>query len=96
MLKKIRKTRGPEDLPVILITSKSLIDDINAGFSAGANDYIIKPFDIDELSRRVKNILMSMGRIDKGVPGIRIKEKKCDLFIPYRDIHYLSSSGKKV
>lgn len=95
VLKKIRKTRGPEDLPVILITAKSLIDDINAGFSAGANDYIIKPFDIDELSRRVKNILMSMGRIDKGVPGIRIKEKKCDLLIPYRDIYYLSSSGKK-
>ena len=95
VLKKIRKTRGPEDLPVILITAKSLIDDINAGFSAGANDYIIKPFDIDELSRRVKNILMSMGRVEKGIPGIRIKEKKGDLFIPYRDILYLSSSGKK-
>ncbi len=95
VLRKIRRKRGPEDLPVILITARSLIDDINAGFSAGANDYIIKPFEIDELSRRVKNIFMSMGRVEKGFPGLRIKEKKADIFIPYRDIVYLSSSGKR-
>ena len=95
VLKKIRETFTPSELPVILITARSQIDDINRGFEAGANDYIIKPFMIEEISRRVKNMLELKNVLIPDEPGLSIKEKGSSRFIPYKDLIYLSSSGKK-
>ncbi|TAL32756.1 MAG: response regulator [Spirochaetes bacterium] len=95
VLKKIRETRSPEELPVILITAKSQIDDIKRGFDAGANDYIIKPFMIEEISHRVENMLKLRNILIPDEPGLSINEKGSSRFIPYKDLIYLSSSGKK-
>ncbi|MCP4134390.1 MAG: response regulator [bacterium] len=51
--KRIRETREPVDFPVILLTAKNQANDLAAGFSAGANDYITKPFTREELVSRV-------------------------------------------
>ena len=51
-----RKIRSSEDLPyiyIILLTSKRQSPDMLTGFNAGADDYIIKPFDKDILRSRV-------------------------------------------
>jgi two-component system, OmpR family, response regulator RpaA len=46
-----------EDLPVLFLTAKVKDEDKIAGFLAGADDYLIKPFNIDELVLRVRAIL---------------------------------------
>lgn len=49
----IRKRFAMSELPVLLLTAKSGPEDIQMGFSAGANDYVTKPIDSAELRSRV-------------------------------------------
>ncbi len=53
--KNIRKTK-PE-MPVLLLTAKGTINDKTTGFDSGADDYIVKPFDIQEVLLRVRALL---------------------------------------
>lgn len=52
---KLRKT-GVQT-PILMLTGKTNIDDKEAGLDAGADDYLTKPFDLKELSARVRAIL---------------------------------------
>jgi DNA-binding response OmpR family regulator len=45
------------DVPVIFLTAKDTENDILTGFSLGADDYISKPFSVNELTARVKAVL---------------------------------------
>ena len=51
--RQLREKYSLFELPVLLITARSLPGDVSAGFAAGANDYVIKPFYTDELRARV-------------------------------------------
>ena len=42
------------DLPVLVMTARDTVRDRVAGLDAGADDYLVKPFDLDELSARVR------------------------------------------
>ncbi len=53
--KNIRKTK-PE-LPILLLTAKGAISDKTTGFDSGADDYIVKPFDVQEVLLRVRALL---------------------------------------
>ncbi|EON73671.1 response regulator transcription factor [Lysinibacillus sphaericus] len=55
VLKRIRATEL--QTPVILLTAKSDVEDKVKGLDLGANDYITKPFDIEELLARVRTAL---------------------------------------
>ncbi|MBN1388263.1 MAG: response regulator transcription factor [Bacteroidales bacterium] len=55
LAKKIRKIE--KDIPVIFLTAKSLEKDKIEGFAAGADDYITKPFSMEELIYRIEAIL---------------------------------------
>lgn len=55
--KLIREKYSLYDLPVLLLTAKNRIQDIVAGFEAGANDYLSKPFDRRELLARVDMLI---------------------------------------
>ncbi len=52
--RKIRKTDS--EVQILLITSKSRQVDINAGMQAGANDYIVKPFDLADITARIREV----------------------------------------
>jgi two-component system, OmpR family, response regulator len=54
LTKEIRKQF---DIPVILLTAKSQIEDKEKGFQAGTDDYLVKPFEPKELSFRIKALL---------------------------------------
>ena len=43
-------------LPVLIITARDAVSDRVAGLDAGADDYLVKPFDLDELSARVRAV----------------------------------------
>jgi DNA-binding response OmpR family regulator len=45
------------DVPIVFLTAKSMKEDAIEGFSAGADDYITKPFSMEELLLRIKAIL---------------------------------------
>ncbi|GAC1416413.1 MAG: response regulator transcription factor [Flavisolibacter sp.] len=55
-----------EQVPIIFLTAKSNTSDVLNGFKLGANDYIRKPFSIEELIARIENILRSktLGRVE--------------------------------
>lgn len=55
--KNLRKSASTKDLPVILLTAKGTIDDKITGFNSGADDYLVKPFDIQELLVRMRALL---------------------------------------
>jgi DNA-binding response OmpR family regulator len=46
-----------EDMPIIFLTAKTQTEDVVKGFNAGGNDYIRKPFSIEELIVRMNNVL---------------------------------------
>lgn len=53
--KKLRSEGN--DIPVIFLTARSVENDLLTGFSAGADDYISKPFSINEVLARIKAVL---------------------------------------
>lgn len=53
--KNLRKAKP--DIPVLLLTAKGTIGDKTQGFDCGADDYLVKPFDIQEVLLRVKALL---------------------------------------
>lgn len=55
--RKIRENYSPLDLPVLLLTAKTLPEDLEAGFRAGANDFLTKPFEPGELKCRVNTFV---------------------------------------
>lgn len=55
MAKEIRKLSP--SVPLLFLTAKSTIDDVEEGFEIGANDYLKKPFELRELIVRIKALL---------------------------------------
>lgn len=55
LAKEIRVT--DKNVPIIFLTAKSMKEDTIEGFNAGADDYITKPFSMDELLARVTAVL---------------------------------------
>lgn len=55
MAKEIRKLSPT--VPLLFLTAKSTIDDVEEGFEIGANDYLKKPFELRELMVRIKALL---------------------------------------
>lgn len=54
-----------EDVPIIFLSAKNMKEDILDGFKTGADDYITKPFSMEELIFRIEAILR---RVDKSLP----------------------------
>lgn len=66
LAKEIRELN--KDIPIIFLTAKSLKDDTIEGFRAGADDYITKPFSMEELIMRINAVLRrSLKDKDKNV-----------------------------
>lgn len=74
VLRRIRATES--DTPVILLTAKSNLEDKVNGLDLGANDYVTKPFEIEELLARVRSAI----RFTKPSPSIAIKEENVHTF----------------
>jgi DNA-binding response OmpR family regulator len=53
----MRKDPKTADIPVLFLTAKAQEADVQRGFAAGGNDYVIKPFSPRELSTRVDALL---------------------------------------
>nr|WP_318766459.1 response regulator transcription factor [Lactiplantibacillus carotarum] len=56
-LEVLRRIRKHDDIPVIMMTARDYVSDKVAGLDGGADDYITKPFDTEELLARIRVIL---------------------------------------
>lgn len=70
VLRRIRKT---SDIPIILLTARDSVVDKVSGLDGGADDYITKPFAIEELLARIRLVLRKETKIDgtKPTSGLR-------------------------
>jgi two-component system response regulator QseB len=59
VLRQLRQ-RG-KDLPVLILTARDSIEDRVEGLDSGADDYMLKPFDLDELAARLRALLRRHG-----------------------------------
>jgi two-component system OmpR family response regulator len=58
-----RQLRARRDVPVLFLTARDAIADRVAGFELGADDYLVKPFALEELLARTRAVLRRTGRI---------------------------------
>jgi len=63
LLRALRARR--DDVPVLILTARDSVSDRVAGLDAGADDYLVKPFALDELAARVRALVRRRaGRVD--------------------------------
>ena len=70
--RRLREDRHTQEIPIIFLTEKRERVDRLQGFEVGADDYITKPFDVQELRLRVRNALkrVSQGSLTNPVSGL--------------------------
>jgi two-component system response regulator QseB len=67
LLKALR--RASSDVPVMIITARDGVADRVAGLDSGADDYLVKPFDLEELLARARAVIRR--RAGRGSPELR-------------------------
>ncbi len=78
LCKKIRETR---EVAIIMLTAKGQLEDKVIGFDCGADDYLVKPFDLTELSIRIKAIMKRFEEPDT------FKYKDIEIFFDSKKAH---------
>lgn len=78
MAEVLRKERHNE-IPIIFLTARSDQNDLLTGFSAGGDDYIPKPFSIQEVIARVKAVLKRTAAIAEHGNFVEVGSVKIDL-----------------
>jgi two-component system OmpR family response regulator len=66
------RARG-SDVPVVMLTARTLVEDRIRGFDAGTDVYLQKPFDLDELMSIIRNLLARRGRGDRAAAEAALK-----------------------
>ncbi|HEV3213928.1 MAG TPA: response regulator transcription factor [Acidimicrobiales bacterium] len=81
-----RRIRASGDrTPVLMVTARDAVDDRVAGLDAGADDYLVKPFDLAELFARLRALLRRRGPAEGEVDVLRFEDLSLDLAT--RDAH---------
>jgi two-component system, OmpR family, response regulator MprA len=90
-LEVCRRLRRGTNAPIIMLTARDAVPDRIAGLDSGADDYLIKPFDFDELLARIRALLrrtQSLNddtltftdlRLDTGTREVRRGERRIEL-----------------
>lgn len=92
-LKKIRERHG--EIPVLMLTAKDEVSDRVKGLKAGADDYVVKPFNLDEVAARVEALLRRSGIRQVQPPTAERIWKVGDLTLNV-DRHEVSCQGRAI
>ncbi|MDA7599389.1 response regulator transcription factor [Alphaproteobacteria bacterium] len=74
------------DIPVLMLTARDSIQDRVAGLDAGADDYLVKPFEMDELMARVRALL-------RRKPKTAIKAQQIGALTVHNESRFVSVDG---
>ena len=88
-----KEIRAESRTPVIMLTAKSELDDKITGLKAGADDYITKPFEMQEVLARIEAVLR---RTDSGSAEVKVRRLVFDKLVIDMDAFELLIDGKKV
>ncbi|PQJ71728.1 two-component regulator propeller domain-containing protein [Polaribacter butkevichii] len=80
----VKKDIKTSHIPIILLTSRSSLIYKLEGLETGADDYISKPFNINEFKLRIKNILSSIARLKQKINSINTVQSD-ELILPSLD-----------
>jgi two-component system response regulator MprA len=81
-----RRIRASGDrTPILMVTARDAVDDRVAGLDAGADDYLVKPFDLAELFARLRALLRRRGPAEGEADVLRFEDLSLDLST--RDAH---------
>ncbi|CUH70143.1 Autoinducer 2 sensor kinase/phosphatase LuxQ [Thalassovita autumnalis] len=72
---QLRRRYGLHELPIILLTARGRSSDMIAGFEAGANDYVVKPFVKDELLSRIRTLLQASRAHRSSEENLELREE---------------------
>lgn len=87
ILQAFRKNSG--HLPVLFVTGRSTLDDKIKGFEAGADDYLTKPYELRELSLRVKALLRRPAALQPTVldkAGVQLYSERHKVFFGNEEV----------
>jgi two-component system, OmpR family, response regulator MprA len=75
-----RRVRATGDrTPILMVTARDAVDDRVAGLDAGADDYLVKPFDLAELFARLRALLRRRGPSEGEADVLRFEDLSLDL-----------------
>lgn len=93
------------DLPVIVITARDAVADRVAGLDAGADDYLVKPFDLDELAARLRAVVrrragraaaaLQVGDLELDTAARRAKWKGREVALSAREFALLETLAER-
>ncbi|CAM2068581.1 Diguanylate cyclase [Sulfidibacter corallicola] len=94
---KLRQTHSMAELPIIFLTARNQLTNLEAGFEAGANDYVIKPVSKNEILLRVRTQLLLLQTNRELEAQVRertaqLKEKNEALQEMNRKLEHMSST----
>ena len=78
-LEVLRRLRRTSDIPVIMLTARDAVMDKVSGLDAGADDYITKPFAIEELLARIRVIFKTRVSAERQTRKMRVKGVTMDI-----------------
>lgn len=87
-----RRIRNAKDVPIILLTARDAVMDRVAGLDAGADDYIVKPFAIEELLARIRSVLRRTNKQNETVSSMLLFK---DITID-KEAHEVTVNGEKI
>lgn len=91
VLRRLRATN--DDVPVLFLTAKDAVVDRVVGLTAGGDDYVTKPFSLEEVVARLRGLLRRSGRAASGVtdPVLRVGDLSLD-----EDSHEVTRAGRSI
>ena len=98
---QLRKTYSLMELPILMLTAKNQIQDKMIAFEAGANDYLVKPCDKQELISRVKT-LVRIKTLNQELTKMnlhleeKVLERTHDLRVAYDNLESMSNSRSEL
>ena len=75
VVRRLRANRTTASVPIILLTAKGTIEDKIRGFNAGADDYLVKPFEFQELMVRMRALFRRTGALTNGNTAAKKNEQ---------------------
>jgi DNA-binding response OmpR family regulator len=87
------------NLPVLMVTAKETLEDKKKGFSAGTDDYMVKPIDMDEMVLRVAALLrrsriinehrLLIGSVELDYDALTVSKKGNSILLPKKEFYLL-------
>ena len=93
------------ELPVVIVTARDSVTDRIAGLDAGADDYVVKPFDLDELAARIRAVMrrragraestLRLGALEMDTAAKRVKWKGKEVELSAREYALLEALANR-